>query len=339
MGVIQCNCSAIGALGKLLTETTGSGATPRTFTNTSDRIEFIYEKLGTTRIIQHTNAITGSVSRLKTGVREHSYLTQGVIAVQPSPAALELWLPRILGGTKGAAGSGNGTDIDSDGADRDFPLANILPTWDALVYRENGIFQYTNLQVAQAILRGRTSNGGEANEFMELILVVVGEQEIITEDGDASPWPGTEPALATGASSLPYAFWESEFYLNSTEVPYEEIALLIDNQLSVKFYNELYPTCIRSMGRVIKVDAKLPFTCTTLDEALSLNTTTGTAELLMKTPLGTPVFHSNFELPYVRSTFKTPVIEGKTDIPLELSLEAFANTGLDEMVVTNDAAA
>lgn len=334
MGTITCNCSAIGALGKLLIEPTGTA--PRTFTSSSKRLEYIYSTLGSKRALQYTNAITGSTSRLITGVRPKSYLVQGVIAVQPSPANLALLLPFILGGTAGAEGSGTGTDVDSDGNDRNYPLASVLPTFDALEYRENGIFQFTNLQVAQAILRGKTANGGEANEFMELLLVVVGEQEIITQDGDASPWPVSEPALPTTVPYLPYAFWETSFYMNDAAQDYEQITIIIDNQLSIKFYQSRYPTCIRSTGRIARIDVKMPFTCSGLEESLALNEAVGTAEFRMATPEGAVTFHTSIELPYARSTFETPVIKDKSDIPLEISIEGYSTAGNDELVVTND---
>lgn len=333
MGTISCNCSAVGALSKMLTE--DAGAAPRTFNSSSDRIEFLAETLGSMREIQHTNAITGTLSRSITGVRPHSYLVQGTIALQPSPSQLALWLPRIFGGTPGALGSGTGLDVDGDGKDRNYPLTNVLPKWDSLHYRENGIFQYTELQVAQAILRGKTSNGGEATEFMELILVVVGQQEIITQSGGASPWPVTEPALPSTIDFNPYAFWETKFLMNGTELDYEQFTMTVDNMLAIKFYNKQYPTCIRSTGRRIRMDARLPFTCTGLARSLTMNTTTGTAEFRMETP--NPVqFHTSFRLPYARSTFKTPTAAGRQDIPLEISVEGFSSTGNDEMAITND---
>ena len=329
---IACNCSSIGQFGKLLIEP--SGTAPRTFTSGSERVEFVYEKIGTKRALQFTNSITGTPSRFITGVREHSYLTQGVIAVQASPANLALWFPRIFGGTQGAEGTGTGTDVDSDGKDRNYSLGNTLPSFDALVYREAGIFQYTNLKVAQALLRGKTSNGGEGNEFIELIIVVIGEQEIITQSG-GGPWPATEPSLPNGVVNLPYAYWESKLFLNSIELDSEEFTLIVDNQLSVKFFNHKYPTCVRSTGRTVTLNAKLPFTCSGLAQSLLLNTTTGTAEIRLATP-STVTFHSSVRLPYARSTFNTPVIEGKQDIPLDISVEGYSSAGNDEAVVTND---
>lgn len=334
MPAIVCNCSSIGQNGRLLIETTGTG--PRTFTGTSTRVEFLYETLGTKRNLQHTDSITGTTSRLITGVRPKSYLTQGVIALQASPSNLHLMLPFILGGTAGAVGSGLGIDVDADGNDRNYPLESILPTFDAMVYRESGIFQYTDLQVAQAILRGKTANGGEANDFMELLLVVIGQQEIITRFGDPSPWPAVEPALPITVDYLPYAFWESDFYLNNVKMPFEEFKLTVDNMLSIKFYDELFPTCIRSTGRKISMEGDLPFTCAALEETLDLYNAQGTAEFRMATPPTTPTFHSSFRLPFARAEWQTPTIRNKADLPFKVMVEGYASAGLDEMVTTND---
>ncbi len=322
MGSIVCNCTSIGAFGKLLLEKTGTA--PRTFTSASSRLEILYETLATKRNLQHTEAITGTTSRLISGVRAKSYLTQGVIALQASPANLALVLPLILGGTP----SGNS-----------FPLGSVLPTFDVLVYRESGIFQYSNLRVAQAVLRGKTSNGGESSDFMELLLVCVGEQEIITETGGVSPWPASEPSLPTTARYVPYAFYESTFELNNTEIAIEDIKLTIDNQLAIKFYNERYPTCIRSTGRKIMMEASSPFTCEALQESLDLNTVTGTAEISFATPTTSPVFQTSFAIPYARTEFETPTIRNKADLPIKISVEGYATSGNDEMITTNDSTA
>lgn len=333
MGIVTCECSAIGSLAKLLTEETGTG--PRTFTAASDRIEFLYEKLGTKRILQYTGAITGSISRFRTGVREHSYLTQGVIAVQPSPANLALWMPRILGGTLGAAGSGALTDIDADGNDQEITLGNILPEFDVLVYREAHIAQYTNCQVAQAFLRGRTSNGGTGLEFMELVMVIIGQEEIITQFGDPSPWPVAEPPLQTGVEYLPFTFWEGDLTMNGIAIPHEEMTLGINNRLSIRFYNERYPSCIRSTGRDVTMKIKAPAVCDPIREALAMNAAEGVAEYTLGTP--DPVtMHAQFQMPFARSTFETPTTNSREELSLDIMLEGYSSVGNDELVVQVD---
>jgi hypothetical protein len=336
---IACNCASIGALSKLLLETAGDGSVPRTFAETSKRLEFVYETLGTQRNLISNQAITGALGNRIYGVRKGSYLTQGMVAYQCSPATLHILLPLILGGAVGAEGSGLGEDVDSDGDDRNYPLANVIPSFDHLVYREAGIFQYTNLRVAQTIIRGKTANGSQdGNEFVELILVLVGEQELITETGDSSPWPATEPDLSTGASSIPYQFSETNPYLNDTLYDYDGFKLTIDNMLMVKFFQHLYPTCIRSTGRRVTLELDMPFNCGTLEEALALYNADGTAEIRMATPSDSVAYHTSFELPFARNAFKTPTTQGRDDIPLKLLIQGFDDEGNDNLQVTNDSA-
>jgi hypothetical protein len=312
MPAIACSCSALGTLGIMLTESAGTA--PRTFSNTSIRHEIIYENVGTTRKLEHTNAITGSLSRLSSGVREKSYLSQGTIAVQPSPRQLTTWLPRIFGGPL------SGTNV---------ALADNLPSFDILVYRENGIFQYTNCVVAQAMLRGKTSNGGDSTEFMELLINVIGNAELV----DAVSWPNPEPALVTTLDTLPYVFPETEFDIGGNLVEYEAFSMMIDNNLDVRFFNNNFAQCVRSTGRNIEIELQAPFTCDNLDYALLLNTTASTGSFSMAAGNTS----TDFAFPALRNTFVTPTIAGRQMIPLKFGLEAYATSATKEVVITHDA--
>lgn len=312
MPAIACSCSALGSLGIMLTESTGSA--PRTFNNLSIRHEIIYENVGTNRKLEHTNAITGSLSLLSSGVREKSYLSQGTIAVQPSPLQLTTWLPRIFGGPL------TGTNV---------VLADTLPTFDILVYRENGIFQYTNCVVAQAMLRGKTSNGGESTEFMELLINVIGNAELI----DAVAWPAPAPALITTLDALPYTFPDTTFDINAVEIEYEAFSMMVDNNLDVRFFNKRFAQCVRSTGRKIEIELQAPFTCSNLAAALALNATADDGEFVM----ASGATSTTFTFPALRNTFTTPTIGGRQMIPLKFGLEAYATSATKEAVITHDA--
>jgi hypothetical protein len=296
----------------MLTESTGTA--PRTFSNTSIRHEIIYENVGTNRKLEHTNAITGSLSLLSSGVREKSYLSQGTIAVQPSPRQLTTWLPRIFGGPI------FGTSV---------ALSDTLPTFDILVYRENGIFQYTNCVVAQAMLRGRTSNGGDSTEFMELLINVIGNAELI----DAVSWPDPEPALVTTLDALPYVFPDTTFAINSVPVEYESFSMMVDNNLDVRFFNKRFAQCVRSTGRKISIELQSPFTCDNLDAALALNTAADDGQFTM----AYGATSTSFIFPALRNTFTTPTIGGRQMIPLKFGLEAYATSSNPEAVIMHDA--
>lgn len=339
VSAIACNCVSIGALGKLLIETSGDGSSARTFTSSSKRIEFVYETLATERNIKHNSAITGFLGNRLYGARQGSYLTQGIISLQMSPLQLNTILPLVLGGTPGSAGSGLGEDLDSDGADVNFPLSNNIPTFDALVYREAGIFQYRNLRAAQCVIRGRAVRGSDSNEFIEMILVCIGAQEIITKSGDSSPWPGTEPALPTTANALPYQYHELDLLLDGTQYNVENFTLTINNNLMVKWFDNLYPGCIRSTGRDVTLDVELPFTCAGLAEVLAMHDADAQAEIRFSTPTGDVAYHTSFEMPYSLANFMTPTIEGRQDIPHKVRFTAFDSSGNDSLIVTNDSAA
>lgn len=313
MGIISCECIAIGSLGKLLSESTGS-ATPRTFNESSIRHEFVYETLGTVRQPQHTNAINGSISRYSSGSRERAYMTQGSLGLQASPNQFTHWLPKIFGGPI------SGTDI---------ALNDILPRFDMLVFRDNAIVQYTNCVVAQAMLRGRSSNGGQNADFIEMIINVVGEQELI----DQVSWPDPEPELGMEMADLPYIFPEATLRIDNVVTEMESFQLSINNNLAVKFFGEMYPTCIRATRRDLRLDVVSPFTCDNIDASLASHNdfVTGSLGFAMAN------MSTLFQFPAMRNTFKTPTIEGPQDIPLEFSFEALRTATDEEVTITHDA--
>lgn len=309
---VTCTCSALGSIGKLITESAGSA--PRAFSATSLLHEFIYESVGTKRTIASSNSITGSLANTKTSVRSGSYLTQGAIAIQASPKELRRWLPRIFGGITGS----------------NVTLSNTLPTFDVLVYRENGLFHYTDCVVAQAVLRGKTSSGGDQVEFMDFIVQIVGKEERI----DTTAWPDPEPTLGVTADFLPYMFYESNLTLGSLPVEYEKIDLIVNNNLDVKFFNKRFPSCVRMTNREIKLNVQAAFTCDNLDTALSANTTSiGGVFSLVTAGMSTV-----FTFADLRNTFETPTIPGKASYPQKFSLEAYADAadGINVAITQDD---
>ena len=346
MATISCSCSAIGSLSQMIVSKRVVGdtdGTPLDFTSIGagriKRFEFMYERLKSVRAQDYTNAITGSTTRFRRGVRNKSYLVQGVISLQPSPANLDYWLPLITGGALGAGGSGTLDDLsavtDDTTDDKEITLGSVLPEFDILMFRESHFAQYTQCQVAQAVLRGRTANGGDGSEFLELIIVVVGQQEVITQSGGSSPWPSPAPALDTAANTLPYTFFESDLILNSTNIPMDDFSLRINNNLAINFRNELFPTCIRSTGRNVMLDARVPAVCDPIQEVLGMNTTEGAAELQLATP-DPVVMHTQFKLPHAYSKFETPTTNGRGEIVLPVSIEGYGDQGNDELIVQND---
>lgn len=306
---VACSCSAIGALGRLLTESSGSA--PRTFNNSSLRHEFVYETLGSDRRLQESQAINGFLAPLISTVREKAYIPQGAIALQASPVEFGRWIPRIFGTESGGE-----------------YISNNLVPFDVLIYRENGIFQVTDAVVAQAVIRGKTSENAESVEFIDLIVQLIGKEERI---GAPLAWPNPEPTLGTGVQNLPYTFWESDLTLNSDNLEFESFTMEVDNMVDFRMNNKRFPSCIRSMGRKITVEARLPFTCSGLAEALSLNTTTGNGALKFTTT----GMSTEFVFRHLRNRFKTPTIPGRVNVPLDLILQAYTGNPNEGIVLIN----
>lgn len=303
------DCAALGSMTRMLML---GGDLPRTFGGT--RVDFLYETLSSNRGLDSKNHITGTRSHYSSGVREKSYVVSGTIAFHPSPTQLAQLLPYILGGTA------SGTS---------FPIADPLPSVDFLVERENGLFRYTEMLCAQAILRGRSAQGGEEPELVELITHWVGKAERI----DLDSFPGSPPAIANGTLDLvPYTFSNCALTINSVTRYFDAFNLLIDNRLMVRMRNSLTATCIRATDRLVRLQVTGPFTESTLGDAEFLNTTPyGGVLTLTNASVAT-----TFTFPSLLNVFKTPTAKNKGEMPLELNLEAYRTTGSAEIVVTND---
>jgi hypothetical protein len=305
MPTTTCSCSAIGALGQILTE---GGSSPRTFSDSSLRHEFIYETVGSTRGIQESRAINGTLNPLVSTARQKSYISQGAIALQASPIEIGRWRERIFGVPTGAE-----------------YISNVLPEFDILVYRENGIFRIYDAVVAQAVLRGKTSESAEGVEFIDLIVQIIGKEEEI----DITDWPDPEPTIGTTAAYLPYVFWESDLTIDGDATEYEEFALIVNNMVDVRMNNKRFPSCVRSLGREITLEVKAPFTCTNLANSLLLHNETHDAVLT----LATTGMSTEFNFRHVRNTFKTPTIPGKVHVPLEFRFKAFTASPAEGLVL------
>src|SRR5688572_9315496 len=88
---------AQGSLSALYVE---PGASTHTFDSSSERYEFLYETLQKRPRIVGGNGIRGTRAQSVERTRLGAYPVGGRIAMNVSPADLDLWLPRILGATE-----------------------------------------------------------------------------------------------------------------------------------------------------------------------------------------------------------------------------------------------
>lgn len=305
-------CSALGTFSRFAAH---GGSSPRTFGVGSENYSILYEDIKSRRILQGNTGITGTRSRWAGKVRTHSYLVSGRVAMQVSPKELTAWLPRIFGGAI------SGTDV---------PLADTLPEFDLLIDRESDIYKYVDCQVVNAIIRGSSSEGGEKEDLIELIMTIVGKSET-----NGQSWSGSIPALTVDANDAPYGFWEGVLTVDSAALPMDQFVLSVDNGLAVRFRNSLTPTCIRATDRIVKLAAQMPFTTTSHAKALASNTAAVTGSLVF-TNAG---MSTSFAFAALRNIYTTPTIPGRSEIPLQAEFEAYRTVSTAEVVITHDATA
>lgn len=300
----------MGSLSKMLVQT---GSPSTAFTDSSERYALLAENLTANRIVQGRNRITGDLSQHAGNVRQHSYFVNGSVVLQPGPADLDNWLPRIMG-LAGSSGTYN--------------LGSTFEDFSIFFRKENADFRIDKCRVNYAVLQSRSAEGEQAEELVTLTLNIMGVAEIPNAPG----WPDPEPDISFAANQAPYAHWEGALAVNSINYPYRRFALAINNNFRPMFYNGLTPSCFRSAGRRITVQTSGAFTSTTLGGSVALLTTGASGSLALTNGL----MSTTLTMPHLRNSYRSPSIRGKDEIPLELELEAFATTTNNDLVVVND---
>lgn len=301
-------CAAMGAMSKLIVE---GGSAPRTFDSNSERYPILAEKIIASRPYQGKRRITGDRALYSDSVREHSRLIRGAFVIHASPYDMTQWLPRVLWGSG-------------------YSLGDTAPEFDILIDRENGIFRYTDCICDRITLRSATESGGEPQneELLEAIIYLFAKDEQI----NTTAWPSPEPALDLSGNKVPYNHAEGALTINGNNTNFKDFSLTIDNRVVPLFYNSLTASCFRSYGREITLQATVPFTATTIDDAVAA-LTTGVAGSLAFT---NGLMSTSFTFPHLRNKYETPSVSGKGEIPLNLTLEAFRTAASAEVTVAND---
>lgn len=295
------DCAAVGALAKLLIE---PGASPHTFDSNSEAYPFLYETLATNRTYGGTRAIYGTRTQPSARLYKKAYIPIGRLALQPGPADLDLWLPRILGGAK------TGNNIDP---------AETLPSFGALISRDNGIFQYNDCIVGDAIFQGSGGQSEGEEEAIDLVMTIMAKAEIGPSDPSPPSWPVSPPAIPTGATRVPYVFNQGVLTAGSNARAFDRFVLSINNMVRPRWRNSITPTCLIPFGRQVNLQVVNPFLTATESDAFGLYST-GMAGSLKFTSGNASI---DFQFPDLRNFYKTPTVRGKGEIPIELNLQAF----------------
>jgi len=262
------------------------------------------QKRGT---ILDTNGIRGTRSHASERTREGTYEVGGSMTFNPSPADLDIWLPRIMGAAEV-------TDV--------FNFAETLPEFAVAVDRVGKRFVYDDCKVNKATFRSR------AGEFVELTLDIIGK----TESTSATAFPSL--SLGVTDADDPYVHHDGVVTLVSTARPVMDWEIEIDNALSARFTNSQTATSITPTDRIVTARFTNPYTADELD--LYEQAVAGSAGTIVIT---NGSVSTTFTFGVLQFPDLSPVVAGKQEIPLTLEGIARMTGSTEPLVITNDAAA
>lgn len=298
---------AQGALAKFAVE---PGSSPHTFDTSSEPLEFLREDLKNRPNIIIPNGIRGTRSRATERFRLGPWKQSGSFSINPDPATLDLWLPRILG----AVASGT-----------TFAVAETLPSFGILVDRVTNTFEYKDCVVNEALLSGRANGAAETPE--PLVLHV---QPLWKGYAVGTSFPSL--TLGTAANNAPYIFEDGVLTVDSVAYEFKSFQFRVGNALYARRINSLYPTALCPSDRVVQLQATLPYdvagmvTNASAVKAATLVFTNGAMSLTL-TFAGLQMMND------------PPVVRGKTEVEVGLIGVAGSVTTTKEIVATNDSTA
>ncbi len=300
---------AQGAMARLYIE---PGAAPHTFDSSSESYEFLYETMQKHGRIVGGTAIRGTRSSASERTRAGAYPVSGRIAMNVDTAMLDLWLPRILGGTETA---------------NSFPLAESLPSFGVLVNKVTQTFEYKDCVVGRAMFHGKAGPGEGDPDLLELVMDIVAKDRVL---GTSAPAVN----ISTSANTSPYVHSDAVFTFNAAARQVKEWWVLIDNHIHTRWTNSLTAVLFCPADRTIAVRARLPYdtdTSNLLDQANA-----GAAGTIALTNAGSTGLTTTFTFATLQVPAEDPIVRGKTEIDLFLNMIARTVTTTKELVIVND---
>ena len=286
----------------------GSGTA--TWDSSSEAYEFLSESIQKTGVILDTSGIRGTRSHAEERTKTGPYEVGGSLVINPSPADLDLWLPRILGAAEAA------TDT--------FNLAESLTTVGVFAVNKEfgtGVEQFVYLDCKVNSGTFRASAGG----LLELELDIMGLSEVV-----GTTAPTHSPGIAT--NNDPYSWSEAVVTLASNAITCMDFEIKIDNVLKRRFSNSLTATDLTAGDRIVTFKCTIPFS-TANERALYAQATAGIAATVVFTN-GT--ITTTFTLGILQVPPVTPVVNSKDEIVLLIDGIARSTGATKEIVIIND---
>jgi hypothetical protein len=272
-----------------------------------ERFVFVNESLARRGLIIPRDGIRGSRSAVANDTRQGPYRVVGSVLLEPTPADLSIWLPRILG----AAPSGS-----------TFALAGALPSFSLSVDRVAKVFTYAGCKV------NRATFAGEKGGLVRLRLDIVGQSESVAT-------AGSFPTLTASTEAGPYLFaGDPTLTLNSVTREVQDFELAIDNGLVTdRFMNSLTVVNLPEGDRAVTLRTRHAWASANVD--LYNQALAGAPGTLAFANGGSS---TTFSFGTLQVPANSPTTPGKSEILLTLDMVARQTGGTLELTVSNTAA-
>lgn len=291
----MATCPSAGARARLYVEPGAASGSPasHTFDGSSETYAFVSETLTAKTSVIDAAGIRGSRALDIAQVRTGETVVSGQIVLEPSPEDLDLWLPRITGGSMSSGQVGPGTSLTPFGV----LINRVFDTW-----------QYTDCYVNKATF------SCQRGQVLRLTVDIIGKTYI----------KGTSAPSVTMPNKTPYVFSDGGLTLASNTIYFESATVVFDNALSVHAFNSLTATCITPQDRIVTASFQAvpnDFYSNTLE--------TDIIDGLAASLVFTHAARSSTSLTMLMSKFcggvEDPAVSGKTDIMMTINGRAYAN--------------
>lgn len=275
---------------------------------TDAAFEFISESLRKTATIIDTDGIKGTRSHPSERTRAGIYTVSGTLTLQPSPEELALLLPWCMGA------NASGTT---------FALAETLQTRYVQKRLRTDSGAQGTATYAGCVVDSWTLSSSQGSP-LQLDMTILGTTETMAA-GD------TFPSISTPIVSGPFMHYEGVLTLASSTRDVRSFSVTCQNSVQSFHNNSIYATSLTATNRIVTVQAELPYTSS--EQALLNQALAGSAGTMVYTYAN---YSLSLQFAALQVPAETPVIQGKTDIPLVLNMTARMAGSTRELIAVLD---
>lgn len=192
-----------------------------------EEVEFVSESLSRSNTLFDSSGITGNRSLSTSRTRLMQAAVGGELTLLATPAALQKWLPRILGQSTSQS---------------TFDLSPMLPRFETTIDRGDDILTYKHCIVSRARIVGLAGRPFEIKLDIEAVDETIPSADSFSE--------------VSLPNELPYFFSDLDLRVDSESIPVDQFELLVDNHLRKRFVNSVVATSIDSTRSEVRLQFK-----------------------------------------------------------------------------------